>query len=275
MKVKGDPEFFILTPMAWLDASKLEDRILGAVVDRYPAPSQLYAPSDKSPKDLGYIKDDPSEINFDNFVLSSEEATTAQAAATLKSLAKFNWSGETDSAVNLSGKLITCRTLQQVDKYWKELTAHEEMKERVPGWVRFMKDPPVCLVIGIMICHDVEVDWTGARSRNMQASGEVPLHVITAAATGVPSPAGSTGNPQVQALQAKQNYNVFRAGSGGSKIFALSLRVISKKWFSRQLKLDEGPAIKGGRAHGLDSDDEMGSDDEDLVLTEDTPGSLE
>lgn len=42
MGMKGDPEFVILKYSAWLDASKFEDRMLGAVI-RYVEPRDASA----------------------------------------------------------------------------------------------------------------------------------------------------------------------------------------------------------------------------------------
>jgi hypothetical protein len=261
--MKGDPEFVILKHAAWLDAAKYEAQILGSII-RYPLkPTNDFVPENplQYNNERGFVE--PAEPLTD-FVLENTNTTTDHAEATLSSLARLSFKGETNESVKLAGKLIRYKQLQQHSKFWDGLKADKAVSDVVPGWVADAKTWPPCLVVGIMIAEDVEIDYLGAEKREKDGKVELPLAKIAAAATGMPVP--NVGNLGAGAGATREFTTVFKAKAAKSNIFALELRIVAatKEWLrKRKLTLGEdGPGFDSGRLAG--GGDDSDSDDDPL-----------
>ena len=132
---------------------------------------------------------------------------------------------------------------------------------------------PVCLVMGIMICEDVELSFEGKASIKREGRIEIPVGEITLAA-GALNTVSNASDPQGSFASNRQTVTIFKGQTGKSRIFALELRKISMKgWIWKDLDLqNEGPAVDATRlAANGESGDEEDADErpniEDLVLT--------
>ncbi|KAH4177190.1 hypothetical protein HBI49_055730 [Parastagonospora nodorum] len=265
----GDPSFVILKHSAWLDTSKYEQQILGSIIRQPLKPTNDYVP----PKPLQYNAFDlvePTEPLTD-FVLENSSTDSKHARATLASIAHFDFKGETTESVKLAGKSITYKRLQQHTQFWNGLKTDKAVNGMVPIWVKDAKGWPPCLVVGIMIAEEVEVDFSGASQRETDGGIEAPIAKIAVAATGVPV-ALSGGNITVEGGAAHTSATAFEAKAGTSHIFALELQKVciakSSGWWSNKRKLvlaDDGPDFDEGRL--MDGGDS--SSDDDSLLTMD------
>ncbi|KAI1110421.1 hypothetical protein F5Y14DRAFT_429018 [Nemania sp. NC0429] len=259
--MKGDPEFVMLKYSAWLDASKFEDRILGAIV-RYPfQPTNEYLP--ESP--LRYNKTDLIEGVFTDFLHDNTNAKSRDVSVALESLVGFEWHGSKEESVRLTGKLLRYKRLQQHAQFWSQLKTDEAVIGAVPGWISMLNTWPPCLVVGIMTAEDVELDFTNSSERQRQGDLEAPLTTVALAAAGVPSGLLGdlgVGNPQTALGSGKKVTSVFRSSTARSNIVALELRIITTALFRRrELALKEnGPKVDQGRL--ADGEDDFGSEDE-------------
>jgi hypothetical protein len=262
--MKGDPEFVILKYQAWMEASEFEETILGAIVKEPLSPSTNYVPD--SP--LKYKTHEPQKGSATDFVLANAGDTANELGASLKSIGGYSVSGNKEDSVHLAGKFIRYKRIQQLDQFWAKLKEDADVKKTAPGWISFFNTWPVCLVVGIMICEDVELSMDGAQSRTHEGNVELPIGQITLAA-GVPNPVSNLVDPQVKLASTKQTAAIFKAKMGKSSIFAVELRKVTTGMFRQkelQLKSD-GPEVDSTRLAGDESDDE-----EDLskpVVTED------
>lgn len=259
--MRGDPTFVILKYQTWLDTSEFEDKILGAVVKEFLRPTNNYAPD--SP--LQYTIHDLVESSFTDFVLETSASKGDEISGSLGSIAGVSFRGNTDASMHLKGKLIRSKRLQQHDQFWERLKTDPTFQAIVPGWAAKSKHAvwPACLVVGIMICEDVELSFETNQSREREAHGEVPLGTISIA-PGAP-------NPQARLVSNMQTATIFKAQTGQSKIFALELRVVSTKgWRTKELVLK-------GDVQGIDPTREAGRDErkedkplaaDDLILVE-------
>lgn len=255
--MKGDPEFVILKYSAWLDAAKYESQILGSIVRQPLMPTNDFTP----PNPLQYNAHDlvePSEPLTD-FTLESTNTTVDHASAKLSSIAGLSFKNEVSESVKLAGKIITYKRLAQHSEFWGKLKGDTTVSTTVPTWVTDAVRLPPCLVVGIMIAEDVDIDFSGASQRDIDGNVELPIAKIAMAATGTPINT-DFGNPQAEAGTTHRFATAFKAKSGKSNIFALELKtiVIPKSWWSRKKKLvlsDEGPEFDQGRLAG-DEDDE-------------------
>jgi hypothetical protein len=265
--MKGDPEFVILKYSTWLDAVKFEDKILGSIVRQYLRPTNAFVP--ESP--LQYNVDELVEGSFTDFVVGSCSSELRDTNASLQSVAGFTLRGSATDTVHLQGKFIRYKRLQQHDRFWLQLSQDEAVRASVPAWMSTFNSraKPVCLVVGIMICEDVDVSFAGKQSIEREGNVQLPLGMITLAA-GVPNPLGNTGNPQAHLSDSSNKATIFKAKSGNSRIFALELRKVTTAFLRRrELRLkDDGPDVDNGRLLGNsdDEDEEEEDDDDELVL---------
>ncbi|KAI0439347.1 hypothetical protein F4803DRAFT_531395 [Xylaria telfairii] len=281
--MKGDPNFVMLKYSAWLDTAKFENKILGAIV-RYPfKPSNEYLP--ESP--LRYNIADLVEGSFTDFLHHNTGTKFHNASTTLESLIGFKWYGSKEESVRMTGKLLRYKRLQQQAQFWSQLKTDKAVIDAVPGWISLLNTWPPCLVVGIMMAEDVELDFTGASERQHQGEVEAPLATIALAATGIPlGPLGDlgVGNPQMAVGSGSRVATVFGSSAARSNIVALELRIVTTALLRRrELALKEGgPKVDSGRLAGGDEDSESEGAGEivkvdDLILesfTEDEYGEM-
>ena len=130
---------------------------------------------------------------------------------------------------------------------------------------------PTCLVVGIMICEDVEMSMDAANARELKAQGAISVGEILLPSGGV-DPLGTDVNPKLEATSSQHTATLFKANIGESSIFAVELKKVMTGVIHRKLLRlkDEGPNVGDNRLAGMDSDedsDEKASVDEDLILT--------
>lgn len=236
-----------------MEASEFEDAILGAIIKEPLSPSTNYVPD--SP--VKYRTHEHQKGSATDFVLAKAGATAKELAASLKLIGGYSVSGNKEDSVHLAGKFIRYKRIQQLDQFWAKLKEDPDVKETAPVWISFFNTWPVCLVVGIMICEDVELFMDGAQSRIHEGNVELPIGQITLTA-GVPNPVGDLVDPQVKLASTKQTATIFKARMGKSSIFAVELRKITTEVFRQkvlQLKSD-GPEVDATRLAGDESDEE-------------------
>jgi hypothetical protein len=216
--MKGNPSSVILKHSAWLDASKYESQILGSIIRQPLRTTNDFVPSDP----LQYNAFDlvePTE-RLTDFVLENTGTDTSHATAKLSSIAHLNFEGETTESVELAGKSITYKRLQQHSQFWDKLKANKAVIDTVPIWVKDAKGRPPCLVVGIMVAEDVELDFSGASKRETDGGVEAPIAKIATTVTAAPLPP-NLGNVSAGAVTAHTSASVFKAKTAKSNIFAL------------------------------------------------------
>jgi hypothetical protein len=161
--------------------------------------------------------------------------------------------------------------LQQHGKFWKELCNDETLRAEVPEWISMFNTWQPCLIVGIMIAEDVELDYSGSTEKEIGGKIQAPLATIALTASGVPLPTDK-GNLQATAGSHKQVATVFKAKSETSSIFALELKVVTTTLVRRkQLQLSKsGPRVDKDRLAGAgessESEDETDVRMENVVL---------
>lgn len=262
---KGDPEFVILKSQAWMKASSYEDKILGTIVKQPLSPSTNYVPDSAA----GYLVDSVQDGSATDFSLESAGGKTNEFIASLTSIGKVNVSGNEEDSLHLAGKFVRYKRISQLDKFWEKLKVDANVVATAPKWVKKRGTWPVCLVVGIMICEDVEYCTDSEQASRREANGEIPVSHIVLATTGVnPS---SAADPKASAVSSKHTSTAFKAKMGESSIFAVELKRITTPWFSQNLVLkDDGPKVDRTRLAGLNQNGEELKDRhviaDDLVL---------
>jgi hypothetical protein len=265
-----DSTWAVLEPKAWVDDS-WEKKLLGVVV------RDFYTPTNRKPDDPARYHPNESGFitrEFTDFVLNNETSNSTNIEAKLTVLLGAKVVNTSSVKVDLSAKTVRLRRLDQDEDYWDKIKGDLSLQRVLPTWIKKAGKknyPAVCLVVGVAICEDVEVEWDKTRIAERKANGEFPLDVVISAAAGSPLPIPIGAN--VKATVAKENTQVyvFKAKQAKKSIFALELKVIERKgWTGTRTDLGRGPAVEQGhQLAGSDSDDD---DDEvevaDLVLHE-------
>ncbi|KAH6714537.1 hypothetical protein BKA61DRAFT_482019 [Leptodontidium sp. MPI-SDFR-AT-0119] len=256
--MKGDPEFVILKYQSWLDTEKFEKEVVGAIVKQYLSPVQDYCPVEEA--QWNKLKFTEGCLTDFDFTVSKEGGVSATAS--LESLAGFNVKADMEDKVHLEGKFIRFKRLLQHDQFFDDRKTDPAVRKTVPRWIKWPYLNPVWVVVGIMTCEDVTINFENKRELQVDGHIEVPIGEITVAGM----PLGNAGNPKVGAGAHKKTATVFKAQSGRNQIFALELRkVTTSKFKSKILKMgDSGPVVKDGRLAANDSDDSDGEAVQDL-----------
>ena len=157
------------------------------------------------------------------------------------------------------------RSLQQHDQFWGKLKMDPDVRATVPGWISRFNAWPVCLVVGIMICEDVDLSFEGHSSLERGGKVELPIGKVSlAAGTLIPG----LPDAQVSAGTSRQTVTIFRGKAEESRIFALELRKIGLEgWFRKELALKSmGPDVMDETrlAAGEEEDEEDEEDVEDV-----------
>lgn len=265
--MKGDPQFVILKHQAWLESADFEDKMLGAIIKEPLSPSTNFVPESPGV----YMDREPQKGTVTDFVLQNDGDAAQGLAASTHSIGGYAVAGSRHDAVQLGGKLIRIRRIQQLDRFWARLKDDAQVRDTVPRWVSFFSPWPVCLVVGVMICEDVEVSFGGEQSRAHEGRVELPIGRVALAMSGVPVPPaigepGAVAAAQAKASCSQESATLFKARSGQSKIFALELRRVTTELFRRKLLLlkNDGP----------DFDDVRLASDEPLDENQDLEGPV-
>lgn len=256
-KFKGDPEFVILKKTAWLAAAEYENKILGCITRQPLRPTVDFLPY--SP--LQYNDYPLEEGTLENFSISNSNKRSREVSTSLQSLTSFAFKGSTEDAVHLTSRRVRYRRLTQHSQFWERLRTDADVTRIVPGWISLLNTWPPCLVVGIMIAADADLEVTGAASRGLSASLGLPL--AAAALGGIPI---GVGDPQVGFGVGARAGRVFQASVPDERIFALELRIVTTPMLrKRELVLKEGgPKFRPGRLAGND-DGGSSSEDEDVL----------
>ncbi|OAL57236.1 hypothetical protein IQ07DRAFT_30880 [Pyrenochaeta sp. DS3sAY3a] len=227
--------------------------LLGAVVRHPLKPANDFVP-----------RDNPLKYNKGRDI-------EPKARAKLSSLGNLAFKGEQNDSVNLAGKVIRYKRLEQHSLFWRELVTDSEFIGTVPRWVAGAKTWPPCLVVGITIAEQVEIQSLGTEHHERLGKIELP---IAAVANFLPAVA----HPGMQAGTQYDHTSDFKATIPRAEIFALELRTISaqRKWLRKRKLLfyEYGPTLGSARLAGnsdSDEDDEV-PEVEDLVLGTFTDG---
>jgi hypothetical protein len=263
-----DPVWVILDPKAWIDAS-WEKKLLGAVVRDFYSPTDNRKPDDPS----RYYDETPISRTFNDFVLTNKSSGETNVEAKLTTLIGAKVGKTTSQNIDLTSKTVELRRLNQHDEYWERVTKDLSLNQYLPMWIKKSRKkgaPNVCLVVGIAICENVEVEWEESKIVQRKASGEFPLDVITVAA-GVPLPLGA--NLQATVTGEATHISIFKAKNVEQSIFALELKVVETEgWIRPSYIVGRGPKVEPSRelADTDDDDDDDGDSEgveiEDLAL---------
>ena len=266
--MNGDPKFIILKYQAWMRTAAFENTILGAIIKQPLSPSTNYVPDAPA----AYISHALQEGSATDFVLEGTGGKSQGVAASLTSIGQFSVSGGREAKVHLNGKHIRYKRIQQLDQFWAKLREDPDVKRRMGDWISMWNTWPVCLVVGIMICEDVEISMDAAKTQERKAQGEIPVGEILLPSGGT-NPLGKDVNPKLEATSSQHTATLFKASMRESSIFAVELKIVTTGSIHRKLLRlkDKGPNVGDNRLAGMDSDEDSDEEtpvDEDYILAD-------
>lgn len=266
--MSGDPEFIILKYQAWMKTAAFEDTILGAIIKQPLSPSTNYVPDAPA----AYISHTLQEGSATDFVLEGTGNKSQGVAGSLTSIGQFSVSGSREASVYLNGKHIRYKRIQQLDQFWAKLREDPDVKRSMGDWISMWNTWPVCLVVGIMMCEDVEISMDAAKTQERKAQGEIPVGEILLPASGV-NQLGKDANPKLEATSSQHTATLFKANMEENSIFAVELKIVTTGSIHRKLLRlkDKGPNVGDNRLAGMDSDEDSDEEtpvDEDFILAD-------
>jgi len=248
----GDPVFIVLKYTSWLDTAAYERRILGAIVKKYANPT-VFEPRAKDKPALTYYDADEYPLitgSLTNFAAQPGTATTTTTAASIGKVAGFDLRGSKKDALRLRGKTVRWTRLAQEDIFFESLRADASVRATVPKWIKFINPWPPCVVVGVMVCDDVDLAVELGSESERGGHLTAPVAAIAGAAAGAPGVLDALGGGDLvdPGLEVKRVKEVSRDISGtmtGSRIFALELRKVTTALFSKLLELGDPLEVKG------------------------------
>lgn len=109
------------------------------------------------------------------FVLDAHASSRKGANTMPKSLVKVFYDGDPEHTHRLKGRYVRFTRLTQHDSFFDSVKKDPNATSWVPTWVKFDLKNPVCMVIGVMICEDVEVVWEEEAPKEVEAIGNIPI----------------------------------------------------------------------------------------------------
>lgn len=260
MALESDPQFFLLHHQSWLDAERFQDKILGSVIKNFADP----AGSDFIPENplQYYTEDGFIESTYNDFVINKDHSSGHEVSANITSLGGAKLIGALSDKIELKGKRVHMKRLQRYPKFWESLKEDEEVRTRLPRWVgiRTLRDP-VCLVVGIMVCEDIETTSKNGESRQMGLHGEIPT--VDVVLPGSSAALGQTLKIQAKVAAEQDDGVKFSGKFETRKIFALQLKNVTTPWLRhRKVKwnLDNrGPQVPKVRLLENEEQQEIGT----------------
>ena len=226
----------------------------------------LFTPTNRKPDDPSRYHPDENGIitrEFTDFVLNNEASSDTSIEARLTVLLGTKVINTSSAKVDLSAKVVRLRRLTRM-RTMEKMRGDLSLKRVLPTWIKKAGKrgfPNVCLVVGIAICEDVEIEWDKTRIAKREADGQLPLDVVITAAAGSPLPLPVGANIKAAVAKEKTQVYVFKAKQAKKSIFALELKVIEREgWTGTRTVLGRGPAVEQGHELGGDDDDD---DDDD------------
>ncbi|KZZ92017.1 hypothetical protein BBO_09559 [Beauveria brongniartii RCEF 3172] len=226
------PEYLILKPgVGWISGEYWKN-LLGAAV-KYPfMPLRDYVPDDPP-----YMQYAPDERLFDDMVLRQNIQQTKSGHFSVTGLGELRTAESANNQLNLQGKLIYIKSLQQHDAHWENIIKIKTFRQKVTKWLRertmFGFGAPkhqVCLVVGILLCQDVSVAISKEEETKFEAGGQLPLGTVAEAVTasrGAPIQLKGAGNVVGGASTTTAGKKYFGIKGKEIQIFGLELRIIS------------------------------------------------
>lgn len=273
----GDPKFVVLRYTAWLDVAKyqaqgvnIEDRLLGSIVKQYEDPTGGdYLPDNP----LQYNEEAFDEKNFTDFIAESSQSMENQGNVSVTSLMGASLKGTAADKAHLNGKLVRMKRLQKHQQFFSNLKNDIQVSRRVPSWMSVLNlQDPVCLVVGIMTCQDVEVSYEGSREMEVNGQVQVPIAEIISSGAGTGVGIGNVANPQVSVARRQDVATVFEGRSGAKTIFAIEVKEVTTKPLHRKSLLLKKHDLNPGSGRWLeDGGDREAEEDltvDDLILEE-------
>ncbi|KAK7705225.1 hypothetical protein SLS64_008061 [Diaporthe eres] len=261
---------------AWVEIAKfkaqdvdIDDQILGSVVKNYLDP----VCGDHLPDSpLRYNDEAFDEKSFNDFDLANSVSSDSEAGVSVTSIMGVSLKGKTVDKTHLQGKLVHIKRLQKTQQFFNKLKEDSEFQRRVPGWMRMLSlRKPVCLVVGIMVCEDVELSYEGSKVKDREGQLEIPVKEVLLG--GTDAALGKVGNPEFVAVRRHEAATEFKGKQETRTICALELKRVTTRVLSRKKApvLDERDLNPGGGRWLGDEDlsEQIGDVEIDDILLED------
>lgn len=221
--------------------------MLGRIVRNYHSLNDNFAPQNPSLYNMYEVV----PVDYGRFSLGASQKKKSWASVLAENIGNIRWVGEGDTRINLEGKRIWSRRLQQHDLFFEAVKEDDEVVARVPDWIGPLNSH-ICMIVGVYLCEHVAMSESNRQASTASADGQLPVGTASSAAMGLPTPT-TIGNVGLQAGTEAEEQSHFKATGNGQYVFGLELKLVKrKKWRNpKELKLTENaPKVIPGRKLG-------------------------
>ena len=255
-----EPQYYLFRPSNFLRHSSV-DSLLGRIVRNYGDPTSEYCPSESTHIE----KDSIIHNSIQNFQLKGLRSKSHGPRINLEGVLGLEYSLERSYKLDLNGEKLISIRLQQHSDLLRRMMENASVRAEVVSWTKksIFSGPPVCMVVGLLLCRSSEISTIEEKSHNIRVSGLLPIATGGLAAIGAPlaAPLGDITIGEGHAATAK-------AGWTGSVdelvIIGQQLRVVRRCTWRNEVKLKlRGPRDRRGQQLSASDDEAEDSDEGD------------
>ena len=265
-----EPHYYLLRERNYYPASFI-DTLLGRIVQNYGDPTADYCPPDST----HFEKGTPIYNSLKDFKIKGLGSSSKGPKIDMEGVLGLECTLKRSYDVQLKGEELRSIRLQQHSELLRTMMEEATVRKVTTAWTKrsLFKGPPVCMVVGLLLCKESQVSSVEEKSHEIRASGLIPIATGGFAAMGVPL-AAPMGDVSIGGKHA----TVARVGMTGGVdevvIIGLQLRVIRRCTWRNDVELRrKGPKIREGRQlsgsdEESDESDVGDSDDQGVDLDE-------
>lgn len=259
-EMADDPVYFLLKGPDFPLGSEA-DHMLGRFVKSYGNPFKAYVPKDALIFNTEPVRTS-SLTDFESIVQSTDHKSLL---ARLFAIFGFSAKSDNDTKIDLSGKQLRAKRLQQYEDMFERMVEDDEVSERLKKWL-IPGGRPAFMIVSVLLWKDATLATESHSSTHISADAEIHLKDLSAAA-GIPHPI----NPGKVAITSSNEHSADTSMKGDSKgwhVFAVEYRCVRRKLLSGfgDFKLEDQPRYTDGRTFGEPDDEHLTSQEEDVSV---------
>ena len=257
-----EPQYYLFRERNLLPRS-LVDSLLGRIVRNYGDPTSEYRPSES--ESTLFDKETIIHNSIQNFQLKGLGSKSQGPKISLEGVLGLEYTLERSYKLDLKGEELISIRLQQHSDLLRRMMENASVRAEVVSWTNdsIFSGPPVCMVVGLLLCRKSETRTIEEKSHDIRVSGLLPIATGGLAAIGTPL-AAPLGDITIGGGHAA----TVKAGLTGSAndmvIIGQQLRVVRRCTWRNEVRLRlRGPRDRRGQQLSASDDEAEDSEEGD------------
>lgn len=252
-----EPHYYLLRERNYLPASCV-DTLLGRIVQNYGDPTADFCP----PESAHFEKGTLIRNSIRNFQIKGLGSSSKGPKIDMQGVLGLECTLKRSCEVDLTGEVLTSIRLQQHSELLRTMMQEASVRDQTTSWTNrsLFKGPPVCMVVGLLLCRESQVSTVEEKSHEIRANGLIPIATGGLAAIGVPL-AAPLGDINIGGRHATAANVEVTGIIDELVIIGLQLRIVRRCTWHNDVKLRrKGPRVREGQQLS-GSDEEPGESD--------------